>query len=82
MKSFKEFRMPPITMARDNAVVGVRDTDIEEAPLKIPKHKGVEVLGNDIVKLMQKDDTIILAVAKLLKKKVDLVGPNKMVYNK
>jgi len=81
MKQFKEFRMPPMTMGRDNTIVGVRDTDIEEAPLKIAKHKGVEVLGNDIVTLMRKDDSVILAVAKLLRKKVDLIG-TKMVYNK
>ena len=28
MKQFKEFRMPPITMGRDNTIVGVRDHDI------------------------------------------------------
>jgi hypothetical protein len=33
MKHFKEFRMPPMTMSRDNTIVGARDTDLEEAPL-------------------------------------------------
>ena len=28
MKTFKEFRMPPMTMGRDNTIVGVRDHDI------------------------------------------------------
>ena len=30
MKQFKEFRMPPITMGRDNTIVGVREKDIAE----------------------------------------------------
>jgi len=30
MKNFKEFRMPPMAMARDNTIVGVRNEDIEE----------------------------------------------------
>ena len=30
MKLFKEFRMPPITMGRDNTIVGVRDHDVME----------------------------------------------------
>jgi hypothetical protein len=33
MKTFKEFRMPPMTMGRDNTIVGVRETELEEAPL-------------------------------------------------
>lgn len=33
MKTFKEFRMPPMTMARDNAIVGASSDEIEEAPL-------------------------------------------------
>ena len=48
MKTFKEFRMPPVTMGRDNTIVGVRETDLEEGPLVMDDMAMVKAILNKI----------------------------------
>jgi hypothetical protein len=55
---------------------------IDEAPLKIAKHKGVEVIANRIEEAMRKDDGLIKAVVQLLKQKVELAGKTMVLYNR
>lgn len=55
MKTFKEYRMPPITMGKDNTIVGVREDDVPEANNKtaflqrvMPRFPGLDKkLGKD-----------------------------------
>ena len=58
MKQFKEFRMPPMAMARDNDIVGVRSEDIEEERMSISSsiYKNFK---KQIDKLMKKHDAYI-----------------------
>ncbi len=63
MKQFKEFRMPPMTMARDNAIVGA---ELEESPLVMDDMSVVKTILNKIEKDVGKA---------FLKKKQEQVWP-------
>tara|TARA_B100001113_G_C21116112_1_gene625405 strand:+ start:970 stop:1242 length:273 start_codon:yes stop_codon:yes gene_type:complete len=58
MKQFKEFRMPPMAMARDNDIVGVRSEDIDEERMSIATQL-FKSYKKDIEKLMKKHDAYV-----------------------